>query len=148
MIMTESGWLPPVEHVDAGTARRGILWQHERIRAQLGRACAVADAALEGEATSACAVASTIGDLHATLEVHLSFEEAVLLPLWRGGPPEGPDRVRHLLDEHGRQRHMLEQLHEEARAHPLLPTLAAKLAALTSWLLADMAEEERTLPAI
>jgi hypothetical protein len=29
-----------------------------------------------------------------------------------------------------------------------LPTLAAKLAALTSWLLADMAEEERTLPAI
>jgi hypothetical protein len=33
----------------------------------------------------------------------------------------------------------------EACAHPELPTLAAKLAFLTAWLLADMVEEERCL---
>jgi hypothetical protein len=31
--------------------------------------------------------------------------------------------------------------------HPQLPTLAAKLAFLTSWLLADMDEEERSFAA-
>jgi len=146
--MTDPSWSPPAERMDAGTARRGILWQHERIRAMLDKASATADAALEGEAASAVAVASTIGDLHATFEVHLSFEEAVLLPLWRGGPDDGLERAQRLLAEHGRQRHMLELLHQEARAHPLLPTLAAKLAALTSWLLSDMAEEERSLQAV
>jgi len=40
---------------------------------------------------------------------------------------------------------MLAALHQEACQHPELPTLAAKLAALTSWLMADMAEEERAL---
>jgi len=40
---------------------------------------------------------------------------------------------------------MLEALHREACAGPLVPTLAAKLAFLTSWLLTDMEEEERTL---
>ncbi|HVT08463.1 MAG TPA: hypothetical protein VHO67_13470 [Polyangia bacterium] len=40
---------------------------------------------------------------------------------------------------------MLAMLHAEACRHPELPTLAAKLAALASWLLADMEEEERAL---
>ena len=36
-------------------------------------------------------------------------------------------------------------LHREACAFPQLPMLAAKLAFLTEWLLADMLEEERSL---
>lgn len=143
--MIELGWSAPTRRIDAGTARRGILWQHLRIRALLERAKVVAEAALDGEAPSPDAVASAIGDIRSTMEVHLSFEETVLLPLLRDDLPVGPQRADRLVDEHRRQRGVLAGLHQEAAAHPELPMLAAKLAFLTSWLLADMDEEERCL---
>jgi hypothetical protein len=143
--MIDLGWSAPTSRVDAGTALRGILWQHGRIRELLERSHAVAEAALDGQAPSSDAVASAIGDLRSTMEVHLRFEETVLLPLLRDDPPVGPQRADQLLDEHTRQRAVLATLHREAGAYPLLPTLAAKLAFLTSWLLADMEEEERCL---
>jgi hypothetical protein len=143
--LIDLGWSAPTCRVDAGTARRGILWQHERIRTLLERARAVADARLDDELTSPDAVALVIGDLRSTFEVHLTFEESVLLPILRDDLPVGPRRADQLLDEHTRQRAMLAALHEEAEAHPELATLAAKLAFLASWLLADMAEEESSL---
>jgi hypothetical protein len=143
--MFDLGWSAPTSRVDAGTARRGILWQHERIRELLERAHAVAEAALDGEASAPDSVASAIGDLRSTMEVHLKFEETVLLPLLRDDLPVGPQRADQLEDEHKRQRGVLAAIHQEAGAHPELPTLAAKLAFLTSWLLADMEEEERCL---
>jgi hypothetical protein len=100
--------------------------------------------ALDGHSPSADAVASAIGDIHTTITVHLAFEESVLLPILNDDLPLGPERARRLVDEHTRQRAMLGTLHREACLGPELPTLAAKLAFLTSWLLADMAEEERT----
>jgi hypothetical protein len=139
------GWSAPERRVDAGTARRGILSQHEQIRTLLERARGVAEAALDGLPLIAGAVASAIGDIRSTMEVHLTFEERVLLPLLRDDLPVGPERAERLLDEHRRQRDVLATLHVEARAHPDLPMLAAKLAFLTTWLLADMAEEERCL---
>ena len=105
----------------------------------------MAEAALDGKPPSEDAVASAVGDIRSILEVHLSFEETVLLPLLRDDLPIGPQRADRLLDEHTRQRASLAALHDEARAHPELPTLAAKLAFLTEWLLADMAEEENCL---
>jgi hypothetical protein len=143
--MNELGWSAPSRQVDAGTARRGILWQHERLRALLERARVLADARLDGEPSTPDAVASAIGDIHSAMEVHLKFEEAVLLPLLRDDLPIGPQRADRLLDEHLAQRAMLAALHKEAVACPELPLLASKLAALTSWLLADMVEEERAL---
>ena len=143
--MIKLGWLAPVRRVDAGTACSGILWQHGEIRAFLDRARSLAEAALDGVAPSADAVASAIGDLHSTLEVHLTFEEKVLLPLLGNDPPVGPLRAARLQDDHARQREMLATLHREASAHPELPTLAAKLASLTAWILADMDEEEASL---
>jgi hypothetical protein len=143
--MIDLGWSAPTKRVDAGTALRGILWQHERIREFLERAHTVAEAALDGQAPSPDAVASAIGDLRSTMEVHLKFEETVLVPLLRDDVPVGPQRAEQLLDEHKRQRGVLAAIHQEAGAHPLLPTLAAKLAFLTTWLLADMEEEERCL---
>jgi hypothetical protein len=143
--MIELGWSAPHRRVDAGTATRGILWQHRRIRTLLEQSRAVADAALDAEAPGFDAVVSAIGDVRATLEIHLAFEEAVLLPLLRDDLPVGPQRADRLLDEHTRQRAMLAGLHQEACAHPELPTLAVKLAFLASWLLADMAEEEASL---
>jgi hypothetical protein len=139
------GWSAPIEPVDAGTARRGILWQHAQIRVFLEKARTVADLALDGEASPPDAVASAIGDLRSMMEVHLTFEEKVLIPLFNVDFPVGPRRVALLLDEHKRQRGVLADLHLEARNYPLLPTLAAKLAFLTSWLLTEMLEEERSM---
>ena len=139
------GWSAPAKRVDAGTARQSILSQHEHLRALLDRASAVAEAALDGRPPSPDAVASAVGDIRTTFEVHLTFEEKVLLPLLRDDLPLGPERADRLLDEHARQRQTLATLHREACAFPAFPTLAAKLAFLTSWLLADMAEEEHSL---
>jgi len=143
--MIELGWSAPTRRLDAGSARRGILWQHEHIRGLLERARAISEAALDGEALAPDAVASAIGDIRSTMEVHLTFEENVLLPILRDDLPVGPERADQLLDEHTRQRGVLASLHGEATAHPELATLAVKLAFLTSWLLADMEEEERCL---
>jgi Hemerythrin HHE cation binding domain len=142
--MIELGWSAPAQRVDAGTARRGILWQHQQIRALLENGHAIAELALDGAPASLNAVASTIGDLRSTLDIHLAFEERVLIPLLADDLPLGPPRSERLLDEHRRQRETLAILHREACAHPELPTLAVKLAFLTSWLLADMDEEERS----
>ena len=143
--MKEIGWAAPSRPVDAGTARKGILWQHERIRALLEKARSLAEARLDGQPSSPDAVASAIGDIHSALEVHLRFEEAVLLPLLRDDLPVGPERADRLLNEHHQQRTMLAALHREAAAHPELPLLASKLAVLTSLLLADVVEEECSL---
>jgi hypothetical protein len=89
-------------------------------------------------------VASAIGDIRAAVTVHLTFEEKVLLPIFRDEVPLGDERAKRLMDEHERQRAVLTALHREACAAPQLPILAAKLAFLTSWLVADMAEEERS----
>jgi hypothetical protein len=145
MVMFELGWSAPTNRLDAGTARGAILAQHERIRALLDRARAVAEAALDGEPPSPDAVASSIGDIRTIMEVHLAFEEKSLLPILHDDLPLGPQRADRLLDEHGRQRETLATLHREACAFPQFPILAAKLAFLTEWLLADMDEEERSL---
>ena len=143
--MIDLGWSAPTKRLDAGTARAAILGQHERIRALLERARAVAEAALDGQPPSSDAVASAIGDIRTIMEVHLAFEEKSLLPILRDDLPLGPERAARLLDEHRRQRDTLATLHREACAFPELPELAAKLAFLTEWLLADMGEEERCL---
>jgi iron-sulfur cluster repair protein YtfE (RIC family) len=143
--MVNLGWSAPAIRVDAGGARRAILWQHQRIRELLDKARAVAEAALDGEANSPDAVGAVIADLHSTMEVHLSFEENILLPLFLANQSGGLPRARQLQDEHSRQREVLVAIHREARRYPQLPTLAAKLVFLTSWLLADMKEEERSM---
>jgi len=143
--MVDLGWSAPRRRVDAGTALRGILWQHRHIRTLLDQAHSVAEAALDGRAPSPNAVAAAIGAVRSIMEVHLTFEEAVLLPILHDDLPLGPRRAERLRDEHARQRTTLATLHDEARAYPQLGMLAAKLAFLTEWLLADMAEEERSL---
>jgi hypothetical protein len=143
--MNELGWSAPARAVDAGTAKRGILWQHERIRTLLEKARALAEASLAGEPLAPHSVASAIGDIHAAMEVHLKFEEAVLLPLLGDDLPIGPEWARRLAEDHLQQRSMMAALHKEASMHPELPLLASKLGALTCWLLADMVEEERSL---
>src|SRR4051812_25824092 len=143
--MDNLGWRLPRGRVDAETARRNILSQHERIRGLLEGARQVAESALDGQPPTPESVASAIGDIRTTVEVHLAFEEGVLLPILRDDLPLGPERADRLLAEHQHQRQVLATLHREASRGPDRPTLAAKLAFLTTWLLEDMGHEERFL---
>ena|SRR5664279_2467006 len=144
--MTNLGWSAPSHRVDAETAKRCILAQHEQIRELMRRSRLVAESSLDGEELQPGAVANAIGDLRTIIEIHLDFEERVLLPVLQlDDLMLGPGRAEHLLGDHKSQREMLSALHREARAFPELPILAAKLAFLTSWLAADMQEEEGTL---
>lgn len=142
--MPNNLWAVPANRLEADVARRSIAAQHTRIRVLLEKAQDVAEKALDGNAPSPDAVASAIGDIHATLEVHLTFEEAVLLPILNDDLPLGPERAKLLREEHQRQREILTHLHREAIASPALPLLAAKLASLAKALLDDMTEEENT----
>ncbi len=143
--MTEPIWSVPNHRMDASSARRVILIQHQRIRALLAHARDVAEHALDQEGQPSDSVASAIGDIHATFEVHLRFEEKVLTDIFNDDLPLGPERAVRLRDEHTRQRATLAGIHAEAMAGPHVPLLAAKLAFLVSWLLDDMEEEERSL---
>ena len=143
--MSIVSWSTPHQPMNGQMARQRILAQHERIRALLAKARDVAEAALDGNPPSPDAVASAVGDVRATIEVHLRFEENVLTPLFHKEYADGPQRAHRLADEHKRQREVLASVHHEAAAYPTLPMLAAKLAFLTSWLLTDMDEEERTV---
>ncbi|MBC8134004.1 MAG: hemerythrin domain-containing protein [Deltaproteobacteria bacterium] len=143
--MSDSVWFTPLHPVDAEMARRSVLAQHVHIRGLLLRAQETATDALEGVSTRPDVVVSAIGDIRTTMEIHLAFEERVLVPLLDGDLPLGPERARRMLAEHGRQRAVLASLHREAVEVGELPTLSIKLGFLTSWLLADMEEEERDL---
>jgi hypothetical protein len=143
--MLDLVWTLPTHRLDAESARRGILTQHQRIRELLQRARAVAERALDEEPQAPDAVASAIGDIRATLDVHLRFEEKVLCDILEDDLPLGPQRAARLKEDHVKQRATLSTLHDEARAAPQRPLLAAKLAFLASWLLDDMEEEERSL---
>jgi len=138
-------WSMPSCPLNAEAALRCIRAQHGQIRALLARAQGVAGASLEGESLPPDAVASAIGDIRATMEVHLAFEEKVLVPLLELDVPLGPERAARLREEHLRQRALLGGLHREARVAPELPTLAVKLEFLVAWLSTDMLEEEREL---
>jgi Hemerythrin HHE cation binding domain len=138
-------WPIPERRLNAAGARRAILLQHDRIRDLLETAHDVAEHALDGEGCSPDAVANAIGDIHAMLEAHLTFEERVLVAILEDDLPLGPVRAQHLKEDHEKQRGTLAGLHREALRGPQLPTLAVKLAFLTTWLLADMQDEESNL---
>jgi Hemerythrin HHE cation binding domain len=145
--MMNLGLSVPSHRVDAASAKRRILSQHEQIRELLLRARVTAEAALDGEALPRGEVAKAIGDVCMIIEVHLDFEESVLLPILNLDDlmlgVEG--RAQRLIADHQSQRAMLATLYREARDFPELPILAVKLAFLTSWLEADMKEEESAL---
>jgi hypothetical protein len=143
--MSDHIWTAPLHAMDAEAATRGVLGQHAAIRALLERARETAEAALEGKMSHSSAVASAIGDIRTTMEVHLAFEEKMLLPLFAADPARGPGWARRMATEHRHQRAMLATLHQEAVEAPELPMLSVKLTFLTAWLLSDMTEEERQL---
>src|SRR3954471_4022837 len=121
--MSDHIWTAPLHPMDAEAATKGVLSQHAAIRALLQRARETAEAALEGRTLESSAVASAIGDIRTTMEVHLAFEEKMLLPLLAADPAQGPSRARRMVTEHRHQRAMLASLHQEAAEAPELPIL-------------------------
>ena len=144
--MIDLGWTAPERRVDAGTALRGIFWQHRNIRTLLHEMRAVAEVALDGKAPSPNAVASAIGAVRSIMEVHLAFEETVLRAdssrsILRWGRSARLDCSMSMRARGPRS----QRFTARRRAYPELEMLPAKLAFLTEWLLADMAEEEKSL---
>ena len=146
--MNDLGWHRPSRAIDGPTALRSILAQHRQIRGLLDRARQIGDNALEQEGGLSDVVASTIGDLRTAFEVHMSFEETVLPPVFERLGASGARRTHELVADHENQRAMLHAIHREAMLAPNLPILAVKLTFLACWLLSDMADEERTLRAV
>jgi hypothetical protein len=143
--MPDTVWSAPHIPMTVEAAQGRIRGQHERLRELLHKAHGVAEHALDGEPAAPDAVASAVGDVHAVFEVHLSFEEHAMPVLLTANPAGAPALAESIRIEHRHQRAMMESLHREAMAAPELPTLAAKLAFLTTALLGDMEEEEALL---
>jgi len=148
--MADLGWSLPVHGVDAATARCGIIWQHERIRALLDRARSIAKRAVAGGSPSPDDLVVAIDDIRSVMEAHCTYEERHWVPLLRENVPLGPQWADDIVAEHRTQRELLADLHREASADPASPTLPGRLEFLVAWLRSHMAEEERylTLPAV
>ncbi len=143
--MMDSRWSLSENRVDPGTARCGIIWQHEHIRALLDTARSIAEPASEGAAQSPKALVTAIADIRSAIEAHFAYEEKNWLPVLRGETPLGGERADEILLEHDGQRHLVARLYSEALARPGSPGLASGLKFLAAWLLSHMAEEERGL---
>ena len=143
--MMDSRWSLSEHRVDPGTARCGIIWQHERIRALLDRARSIAEAASEGAIPSPKALATAIADIRSAMEAHFAYEETHWLPVLRADSSGGGERADEMLLEHEGQRDLAARLYNEVHARPGSPGPVSGLRFLAEWLLSQMAAEERTL---
>ena len=82
-------------------------------------------------------------DLRASFRAHLRFEERNLFPVLRRIDQWGPERVKALAEEHGRQRAQLDELVGGIDDNWDIERVAIALRSLSTDFLADMAEEER-----
>jgi hypothetical protein len=134
------------EHrVDPGTARCGIVWQHERIRALLDTARSIAGPSSDGAASPPRALASAIADIRSAMEAHFAYEERHWLPFLRAASPLGRERAEEILREHDQQRDFVSHLYGDAYGWPMAPGVVSRLTFLAAWLLSRMADEERGL---
>jgi iron-sulfur cluster repair protein YtfE (RIC family) len=132
-------------HLDADAAKQCLVLQHEKIRVLLDKARGVAERALGGKKRAAARLPDAISRIRRTVEVHLQFEERALAVILEEDRQSRARNAAWFLRDHERQREGLAHLHRQAMAQSELPGLAAALAALSSRLSDDMAEEERTL---
>lgn len=137
-----SRWSLSEHRVDPGTARCGVIWQHEHIRALLDMARSVIS---EAAAWSPKVLVTAIADIRSALEAHFAYEEKHWLPVLRRGVPVGEQVAEEILAEHDRQRDFVAGLYREACACSSSPGLASNLTFLAAWLRSHMADEERYL---
>jgi iron-sulfur cluster repair protein YtfE (RIC family) len=124
--------------MDAETARRTLLAQHDQIRAQLNRCSVLAHRMLEGEPVH-LALDEALARLRDAFAEHNASETELVRPLLRGSPNWGALLVDRMLEEH---------IAEHAAFWELLAGSAVDVAArmddLVDELDAHMVAEERT----
>ncbi|MGB8332100.1 MAG: hemerythrin domain-containing protein [Polyangiales bacterium] len=122
--------------------RRKVLNQHREIEQMLSElevgVAQLGDGGVDSEQVKRAAYA-----LRGILELHLTFEEAHMVPAIHEADGFGPERVRHLHAGHAEQRQELDRLVDEIREAMSTDTLGASVRKLAEVLRADIEEEER-----
>jgi len=122
--------------------RRKVLSQHREIEQMLSELEAgvahLADGKVDAGQVKRAAYA-----LRGILELHMSFEEAHMVPAIKEADGFGPERVRHLHAEHAEQRQELDRLVDQIREASSTDDLAASVERLADMLRSDIEEEER-----
>jgi hypothetical protein len=127
------------------TVRQEVLEQHERLRTLLRVALEASTQGLRGGSADRLTLARIAFELERSFDAHLAFEERAVMPILASADLWGPERVRELLEEHGRQRAELRTLVEGLEAGWELDLHSVVLRSLAAELLLDMGEEERGL---
>ena len=122
--------------------RRKVLSQHREIEQMLSEL--EAGVAKLGEGTvDAAQVKRAAYALRGILELHMSFEEAHMVPAIHDADGFGPERVRHLHAEHADQRRELDRLVDAIREARSPDSLVSTVTTLAQMLRADIEQEER-----
>ncbi len=122
--------------------REKVLSQHREIEAMLEELRLGASELLQGLET-ADRVKRAATALRGILELHMAFEERYMAPAIREADGFGPERIRHLQDEHEEQRADLDRLVDAIRDAAKPQDIAAAVHKLVDILKKDIDEEER-----
>jgi len=122
--------------------RRKVLSQHREIEQMLSELEAgvaqLGDGTVEAGQVKRAAYA-----LRGILELHMTFEEAHMVPAIEESDGFGPERARHLHAEHADQRRELDRLVDVIQEAGSSVDLAASVTKLANMLRKDIEEEER-----
>ena len=122
--------------------RRKVLSQHREIEQMLSELEAGV-AQLSAGTVDAEQVKRAAYALRGILELHMTFEEAHMVPAIKEADGFGPERVRHLHAEHAEQRQELDRLVDAIREAGSHDDLASGVTKLANMLRIDIEEEER-----
>ena len=121
--------------------RRKVLSQHREIEQMLAELEAgvaqLGQGAVDAEQVKRAAYA-----LRGILELHMNFEETHMVPAIVESDGFGPERARHLHEEHTQQRKEFDRLVDQIREASSHDDLAATVARLAGMLRVDIREEE------
>jgi hypothetical protein len=122
--------------------RRKVLSQHREIEQMLSELEAGV-AQLDDGSVEAGQVKRAAYALRGILELHMTFEEAHMVPAIEEADGFGPERARHLHAEHADQRRELDRLVDVIQEAGSSVDLAASVTKLANMLRKDIEEEER-----
>ena len=122
--------------------RRKVLSQHREIEQMLSELEAGV-AQLGDGSVDAGQVKRAAYALRGILELHMTFEEAYMVPAIAEADGFGPERVRHLHAEHAEQRQELDRLVDTIQEAGSQVDLASSVTTLANMLRKDIEEEER-----
>ncbi|MBW1761708.1 MAG: hemerythrin domain-containing protein [Deltaproteobacteria bacterium] len=122
--------------------RRKVLSQHREIEQMLSELEAGV-AQLGAGSVDAGQVKRAAYALRGILELHMTFEEAHMVPAINEADGFGPERVRHLYAEHAEQRQELDRLVDAIQEAGSAVDLASSVTKLANMLRKDIEEEER-----